>query len=188
MKKIIGIVFLSIILLQACKKETKKVETKSEDKVNLADIQIHKDSANVAWKRMMANDDQKFKNMLALLDNISFISGSNEKVIKQVKTEIETLWKSRYDSTQMTAANVDGFDQKTSELISKITDIAQKTPGIEKYANCSNLQQEISNADNNTLLLDRAHYDKWAKEYNNLISKENKDNKSKSLPLFETLN
>ena len=188
MKNTIKIIFISFILVQSCTDKSKKIETKTEVSAKPINVISYKDSATVAWKKMMNNDDQKFKNMISLLENISYIEGANSSEINKVKAETENVWKTRYDSSGMKAVIVDEFDQKTTELISKITQIANKTKGIEKYANCTSLQQEISIADNNTLLLDRAHYDKWAKEYNKLIFKEKNNNKSKTLPLFETLN
>lgn len=188
MKKYILLIVLGIFILQSCEKAKKKPALKSENTSNLNAIKMHKDSAAFAWKRMMLNDDQKFKNMISLLDNISYIPGSNEKEIKELKLLVEKTWKTRYDSSQMTAAIVDGFDEKTSELIGKIFTLAEKTKGIEKYANVSTLQQEIFKADNTNLMLDRAHYDKWAKNYNNLITKEHTKTSGGSLPLFESLN
>jgi hypothetical protein len=188
MKKISGLILLAVLVFQACDKPQKNTEKKALPAVKAEDLKMYKDSASIAWNKMMRNDDAKFKNMLALLDNISYIPGANEKAIKSVKAEVETLWKSRYDSTQMKAVIVDEFDSKTTEVINKIFAIAEKTKGIEKYANCTSLQQEIITADNNTLMLDRAHYDKWAKNYNELITKDNKKESNGTLPLFETLN
>ena len=174
MKKYILLIVLGIFILQSCEQAKKKQALKTENTSNLNAIKMHKDSAAFAWKRMMLNDDQKFNNMISLLDNISYIPGSNEKEVKELKLLVEKTWKTRYDSTQMTAAIVDGFDEKTK--------------GIEKYANVSTLQQEIFKADNTNLMLDRAHYDKWAKNYNNLITKEHTKTSGESLPLFESLN
>jgi hypothetical protein len=188
MKKHIVVFVITLFILQACDRAEKNHAEKKTAKTDIVSIKNTKDSASVAWKRMMLNDDAKFKNMLSLLDHISYIPGSKESEIKQLKIEIEKTWKTRYDSSQMKAQIVDNFDLKTSELISKINAIAEKTKGIEKYANVTTLQQEISEADNTKLMLDRAHYDKWAKSYNSLITKDHKRPLGTPLPLFETLN
>ena len=188
MKKHIVVFVIGLFILQACNRSEKNNTEKTALKTDIVFIKTTKDSASVAWKRMMLNDDVKFKNMLSLLDHISYIPGSKENEIKQLKIEIEKTWKTRYDSSQMKAEIVDNFDLKTSELIGKINAIAEKTKGIEKYANVTTLQQEISEADNTKLMLDRAHYDKWAKTYNALITKDHKQPLSAQMPLFETLN
>ncbi|MEY3416371.1 MAG: hypothetical protein RL711_870 [Bacteroidota bacterium] len=188
MKKHIVVFVIGLFIFQACEHAEKNRTAIKTNKTNILLIKTTKDSASVAWKRMMLNDDIKFKNMLSLLDHISYIPGSKENDIKQLKIEIEKTWKTRYDSSQMKAQIVDNFDLKTSELIGKINAIAEKTKGIEKYANVTTLQQEISEADNTKLMLDRAHYDKWAKTYNALITKDHKESLGVQLPLFETLN
>jgi hypothetical protein len=187
-KLLVSTIVMSLLFFASCNKPKKNIEVKNESQSFLVEIKTNKDSAAVAWKRMMSNDDLKFKNMIALLNNISYIPGADEKKVNEIKKEIDLLWKTRYDSTKMRAAIVDGFDSKTSELINKIFELKDKTKGIEKYANISNIQAEITEADNNTLLLDRAHYDKWAKKYNELISKQTNNDSKKALPLFETLN
>jgi len=149
------------------------------------------DSINLAWEKMVADDDQKLAYMKRLIDEVTYTNEYNAVDVQEYYDRIESTKAMRYDMVTMAESDlIDEYDLAIQSLISEIETFARTHPKFDKYPLMLELINDIRSADGRVLFM-RVNYDDFAKEKNSLIQNNpeygkdiDPDNFVKS-PLFE---
>jgi hypothetical protein len=180
MKKISFILLLVIAFFSSCENKTEK-KTENPQGQNVkppqpvkTEIDILADSVNAAWKAMIESDDQKFRDIKRLLDEISYTKDYDAVMLEEILKEMEYVKSQRYDETLNLAA-LDRYDQLTDELIKKVYRLKAKSKEIKQHPLADELVKDINYANSQEITVSlRMRYDEWAKRYNDYL-KTNQD-------------
>ena len=179
--------FISVTLIfifSACQQGKKATDSSEGASTDPTEIKLTalKDSIDKAWVEMITDDDEKIFSLERLLDEITYTNNFYQVKIEQLRKDIENLKATRYNQQNMARSElIDKYDSLTNETIQKVVQYAQKHPQYLERPIMEELIRHIYNSNSNVLLY-RVYYDRFAKEYNTVISK----NKNlKPIPLFE---
>lgn len=176
--KRLSIALLALILF-AFSCERKNNGSSAENKESKTDvvkkeIDLLVDSLNSSWNNMIDSDDQKFKDVKRLLDEISYTNNYNVVMHDSLVKELEVVKSQRFDQSLDLDA-MDKYDMLTDRYILDVFKLKEKTPGIEQHPLADELVNDINiaNSPENVVQL-RKRYDEWAKRYNAYLKKNRK--------------
>ena len=188
-KKQLFLVALSALLATACQQTRNAGSTIGADSLKTTYLALN-DSVTRTWQRMTDSDDEKISNVKRLLQEISYTKVHNRALLDSLLRMQTALPAKRYTMETMVSEQIDAYDQATDSLLQQIPRLMASVPDLESYPLCAKLSQEIDSA-NQAVLMNRIHYDKYAKLYNQFI-REHADAlektgyaKQKPKPLFQ---
>ena len=159
-KQILLLTFFAVVLLYSCNSNQQ-----SESTFNDNQLKSLKDSTDKAWDMMIAQDDQKIKDIQRLIQEVSYVPTSNELEVKKYDSLSKVITKIRYTQENLDSVSIIRYDNAMDELIHGVYALVKNTKGIEKYELASKLQEEISSADAQVVHY-RLMYDAWSDKYN----------------------
>ena len=172
------ILLLSVVLFAfSCERTnngTSKDEKETKADVVKKEMDIIQDSVNTAWTKMIADDDQKFKDIKRLLDEISYTDKYNVVMHDSLVKKIDYVKSKRFDETIDLNA-MDAYDAITDQFILEVLKFKEKTPGIEQHPLADELVNDINHANSPEHVVQlRKNYDNWAKRYNAYLKNNRK--------------
>lgn len=172
------ILLLSVMLFSfSCERAnngSSKEEKETKADVVKKEMDLIQDSVNTAWTKMMASDDQKFKDIKRLLDEISYTDKYNVVMHDSLVKKIDYVKSKRFDETIDLNA-MDAYDAITDQFILEVLKFKEKTPGIEQHPIADELITDINYANSPEQVVQyRKNYDTWAKRYNAYLRKNKK--------------
>lgn len=172
MKRIVLSACCLLLLAVSCEKKNGEGEVSlSKIEKIKKEVDLLKDSTDNAWKAMNASDDLKFADIKRLLDEVSYTAGYNVALHDSVMTLQKQVLAGRYDAAGIRdSKSIDAYDQATDAVLKATFKLVNSTPNIESHPLAKTLMEDIMTADNN-LVLYRARYDRWAKQYNDFLEK-----------------
>lgn len=132
------------------------------------------DSVDVSRKAMIETDDNKISNIKRLLQEVSYTKTHNPSLLDSLQRLQTALPGKRYTPETMASERIDTYDLATDSLISALPRLMAGVPNIESYPLCAELNQEIQAA-NEGVLVERIHYDKHARAYNQFVKEYSKE-------------
>ncbi len=176
MKKIYWLILLFSLLLAACtEKARKEAVHEEEEKEELTDealinrITLSHDSLNTVWREMIESDNQKYDDIRRLLLEASYTRSYNPIALEDLQKRTTEALDSRYDQETMTSEQIDYYDELSESLVKAVFSFVQQTPELQNHGITNQLVVSIQDADNDIIYF-RVKYDRWAKEFNQLIS------------------
>jgi hypothetical protein len=173
MKKNLLLLFLSFALILSCKQSRNSNCIKDLDSLK-TEFNTLNDSLTSTWKVMMESDSAKLGNIKRLLQEVSYTKVHNKPLLDSLMQMRMELSEQRYTMETMTSDKIDNYDAATEALLNRLPQLASSVPDLERYPLYSELSQEIDAA-NQAVLLHRIHYDKYARQYNEMIQKYGKE-------------
>ena len=171
MKNIVLCLFCLVLFSVSCEKKNNTDQSLTKKERVKQEIDLILDSLNSSWNTMNASDDGKIKDIKRLLDEVSYTGKYNAPLHESLLTSHRQLLSKRYDAITMESSpKIDSYDQATDSLLRDTYKLVNTTPEIENHPIAKTLIDDIQKADND-LVLYRARYDRWVKEYNNYIEK-----------------
>lgn len=172
MKNLIIGLFCLGLLAVSCERKTDEGQSLTKKEKVKQEIDLINDSLNASWNNMTNSDDQKIKDIKRLLDEVSYTGKYNVLLLDSLVALQKQLSIKRYDAVTMNdSQKIDAYDQATDSLLKATFRLVNTTPEIENHPIAKTLIEDIMAADNN-LVLYRARYDRWVKEYNDYIKKQ----------------
>lgn len=179
MKNISILAFASLLLFAfSCerkpdnKSESSAKETKTE--TVKSEVMLLKDSTDAAYKKMIDVDDQKFKDIKRLLDEISYTSDYDVALHDSLVKQLAVVKSKRFTET-LDTAEIDYYDNLTDAYILKIYQLKSKSREIGQHPLADELVEDINNANSmQTVATLRYHYALWAKKYNEYLRQHRK--------------
>jgi hypothetical protein len=161
----------------ACERKnngTSKDEKETKIEVVQKNVDSIVDSVNGAWSLMTQLDDQKFKDVKRLLDEISYTSTYDVVAHDSLVKKIDKVKSKRFDQTLDTAA-IDNYYALTDQFILEVFQLKAKTKGIEQHPIADELVEDITKGNSQeTVSQGLSRYNYWANQYNNYIKKNDK--------------
>lgn len=165
-----------LLLLGACTPQVEETkETPSEVKTEKlsvdslkTQVQLVHDSLQTAWQVMTVSDDAKFADIKRLLQEASYTKTYNPVKLAKLQAQTDSVLASRYTQDNMTSASIDLYDAATASLLKNVFQFVSETPELESHTITNELVLSIQKADND-IVNHRILYDRWAKEYNQLV-------------------
>jgi hypothetical protein len=171
MKQIILCLSCLVLLAVSCERKTDGDQSLTKKEKIKQEIDLINDSLNSSWNNMSASDDQKLKDIKRLLDEVSYTGKYNVLLYDSLVSLHKQLLAKRYDAATMSdSQKIDAYDQATDSLLKATFRLVNTTPEIENHPIAKTLIEDIMFADNN-LVLYRARYDRWVKEYNSYVDR-----------------
>jgi len=172
------LIFLTIIIvfsLSQCKNTRKSAANKQKELDSLVAVyHAVNDSIDLAWNKMIKDDDEKHLFMKRLLLEVSYTNSYNKTHFDTLNQYIDNLKAMRYDRGTMADSKlIDDYDSATSAVSVAVIDFATRHPGYEN----SHLMKELVNDiydKNGMVLLYRVHYDGFVKDREKFIKKNRK--------------
>ncbi len=159
--------FLGIAIFYACSKKTASTTSSQPDfKTNL---KLVVDSMNTNWSSMDASEKDKLQSIDRLLDELSYINGSNNIKIDSLKSSVKIAKTAMLRAESMTSQEIDEYDVLTDNLIRGTLALIASTPSTEEHPLIAKLESYIASADGN-LIVFRYKYDRWAIQFNEIIT------------------
>jgi prophage DNA circulation protein len=125
-------------------------------------------SVDSAWHAVIQVDSQKFANIKRLVEEISYCKKYDEKgVAKALKLTAE-MKSYQYTQDNLSDSLITLYDNKTDELIRYVRNLKNSTQEIEQHPLADQLENEITEADNQ-LVNYRSRYDVLAVKYNSFL-------------------
>lgn len=176
MKKLPLVLLVLAFLTFACERKNNGTSEEKETKTDIVkkEIDVMVDSVNGAWTAMIASDDQKFKDIKRLLDEISYTDNYNVVMHDSLVKQIDAVKSKRFDET-IDLNTMDAYDILTDKYILEVLKLKEKTPGIEQHPLADELVNDINKANSAEITVQhRKRYDDWAKRYNQYLKKHKK--------------
>ena len=171
MKALLFASCLSLAVLPMCKPDASKTTTDAvvarpaSPTEMRAQFDILRDSADANWQRMMASDDQKLRDLHALLGDLRQVPGLDKQQLATLRQAADRLPKQRYDrQTMASSALIDRYDAVQDSVLHVVYPLAAPE-GNAPTAAVRDYVEAIQAADGNVVAY-RAHYDVAAKAYN----------------------
>ncbi|NML65042.1 hypothetical protein HHL22_07470 [Hymenobacter sp. RP-2-7] len=171
MKALLFASCLTLAVLPMCKPDASKTTTdaavaKPASPAELrAQFDILRDSATANWQRMMASDDQKLRDLHALLGDLRQVPTLDKPQLATLRRAADRLPRQRYDrQTMASSALIDRYDAVQDSVLKVVYPLAAPD-GNAPTAAVRNYVEAIQAADGNVVAY-RAHYDVAAKAYN----------------------
>jgi len=156
-----------LAILCACSK--KNTSTSSHQPDFKSYLKVVVDSMNTNWSSLDASEKDKLQSIDRLLDELSYINGSNTPKIDSLKTFVKTVKAAMLQPESMTSQEIDEYDILTDKLIRATLALVAATPSTEAHPLVAELEKSITEADGN-LVVYRYKYDRWAMQFNELIT------------------
>jgi len=173
MKKNILFLFLSFAFILSCKQSRNSNRIKDLDSLK-TEFNILNDSLAANWKVMMDSDSAKLGNIKRLLQEVSYTKVHDKLLLDSLTRMQSTLMGQRYTIETMTSDKIDAYDAATDALLNRLPHLAASIPDLDRYPLYTELSQEIDSA-HQAVLIHRIHYDKYARQYNDMIQKYGKE-------------
>jgi hypothetical protein len=173
MKKNILFLLLSFAFIFSCKQGRNSSRIKDLDSLK-TEFSTLNDSLTSTWKVMMDSDSAKLGNIKRLLQEVSYTKVHNKLLLDSLTQMQSNLVGQRYTIETMTSDKIDAYDAATDALLSRLPRLAASVPDLDRYPLYTELSQEIDSA-HQAVLLHRIHYDKYARQYNDMIQKYGKE-------------
>ncbi|MBO9700508.1 MAG: hypothetical protein J7604_09895 [Sporocytophaga sp.] len=158
---------IGIAIFYSCSKKTSSTSSSQPDfKSNLS---LVVDSMNTYWSSMDASEKDKLQSIDRLLDELSYINGSNAVKIDSLKSSVKIVKAAMLRAESMTSQEIDEYDIKTDNLIRATLALIASTPSTEEHPLIAKLESSISSADGN-LIVFRYKYDRWAIQFNEIVT------------------
>jgi hypothetical protein len=195
MKEYRGVLFFIVLALfyYQCSRTTKtsKFDQQEIDSLVIA-FKVLEDSANIVWKTMIEDDDEKHLFMKRLLLEVSYTNVYDKKRFEELNEAVEKLQELRYDRVTMRNSElIDKYDSATFELTGQVMEFARNHPSYDQFPLMEELIGDI-NDKNGMILIHRIHYDGFAIERNKLVETNKEkllegldDSDVVELPLFQ---
>ncbi len=158
---------LGIAIFYACSKKT--ASTKSSQPDFKTNLKLVVDSMNTNWSSMDASEKDKLQSIDRLLDELSYINGSNTVKIDSLKSAVKIIKTTMLRAESMTSQEIDDYDILTDKLIRSTLTLIASTPSTEEHPLIAKLESSISAADGNLIVL-RYKYDRWAIQFNEIVT------------------
>ena len=174
MKTLSYLMVAMIFFAASCEKKNKAVV--SEKKVDRVkrELDLLTDSLNASWNTMIKSDDEKIADVKRLLEEISYTKKYDVLALDSLKTLHEKLITKRYTQESVVESEkIDAYDLATDSLLKRTFKLVNNTPNIENHPLAKSLAEDIIEEDNRVVVY-RARYDRWAKEFNTYIEKYKK--------------
>ena len=170
MKKLLSTTLLGIALI-ACQEKKQESVIVNENKTT-KELSTELDSLNTnmvtSWDTMIMNDDLKMSSIKRMIQELSFIDGSNKDSVALLDTLYEGTKAARYERERLTNAQIEAYDLAQEILLSRVYGYSAIVPQIEKYPMMLELQIDITKLDQEVVFL-RSGYDNYALFYNDLL-------------------
>jgi len=173
MKKNILFLLLSFAFIFSCKQGRNSNRIKDLDSLK-TEFSTLNDSLTSTWKVMMDSDSAKLGNIKRLLQEVSYTKVHNKLLLDSLTQMQSNLVGQRYTIETMTSDKIDAYDAATDALLNRLPRLAASVPDLDRYPLYTELSQEIDSA-HQAVLIHRIHYDKYARQYNNMIQKYGKE-------------
>jgi hypothetical protein len=173
MKKNILLLFLGFALILSCKQNRNSNRIKDLDSLK-TEFTILNDSLTSTWKLMIESDSAKLGNIKRLLQEVSYTKAHNQTLLDSLTQMQSNLTAQRYTMETMTSDRIDTYDAGTEALLNRLPRLAASVPDLDRYPLYAELSQEIDAA-HQAVLLHRIHYDKYARQYNEMLQKYGKE-------------
>jgi hypothetical protein len=173
MKNNVLFVIMAFALLFSCKQTRQSNRIKDLDSLKTEFAAIN-DSVASTWKEMADSDSSKLGNLKRLLQEVSYTKVHNQPLLDSLMQMQANLVEMRYNAETMTSEKIDAYDAATDDLLSRLPRLAASVPDLERYPLYTQLSEEIDSA-HQAVLIHRIHYDKYAKQYNELIHQYKKE-------------
>ncbi|GAL86258.1 hypothetical protein MYP_3487 [Sporocytophaga myxococcoides] len=158
---------LGIAIFYACSKKTATTTSSQPDfKTNLKMVV---DSMYTNWSSMDASEKDKLQSIDRLLDELSYINGSNTVKIDSLKSSVKIIKTAMLRAESMTSQEIDDYDVLTDKLIRSTLALIASTPSTEEHPLIAKLESSITTADGNLIVL-RYKYDRWAIQFNEIVT------------------
>ena len=185
MKKIAFIPLFACLFFFSCER---KSDNKSDNLTEAGaesvtkEIDVLKDSVEIAWKTMISTDDQKFQDIKRLLDEISYTNDYDVAQHDALLKELERVKSQRYDESLNLEA-LDRYDVLTDSLIRQVYMLKSKSKEIVQHPLADQLVEDINHLNSQEIMVaQRMNYDRWASSYNEYLKKHRKKLEKKGEP------
>jgi hypothetical protein len=177
MKRFSAVLLTLLIVTFACERKnngTSKDEKESKVEVVKKNVDSIVDSVNGAWNAMVQQDDQKFKDVKRLLDEISYTSSYDVVAHDSLMKKLEIIKSKRFDQN-LDTASIDRYYALTDKFILEVFQLKAKTKGIEQHPIADELIEDITQGNSTeTVSQGLSKYNYWTNQYNNYIKKNHK--------------
>lgn len=166
---------LSLGIISSCEKksEQKELSQHEADSIITA-LKSIEDSLEVAWDRMIEDDDQKIADAKRLLEEISYTNIYDPVQYDSLQQNLKKLAAIRYNINSMAnSVLIDDYDSSSNKVMNEIITMATSHPEFQRYPLMKELISDIQQA-NSRVLRHRVNFDYAAKQYNQFIE-EHKD-------------
>jgi len=163
--KLIMAIF-GVAIFYACSKKTASTASQPDFKSNL---RLVLDSMNTNWSSMDASETDKLQSINRVLDELSYINGSNSVKIDSLKSSVKIVKAAMLSPESMTSKGIDEYDIMTDNLIRATLSLIASTPSTEEHPLIAKLESSIASADGN-LIVFRYKYDRWAIQFNEIVT------------------
>ncbi len=158
---------IGIAIFYSCSKKTASTTSTQPDfKSNL---RLVVDSMSTYWSSMDASEKDKLQSIDRLLDELSYINGSNPVKIDSLKSSVKIVKAAMLRPESMTSQAIDDYDIMTDNLIRRTLALIASTPSTEEHPLIAKLENSIASADGN-LIVFRYKYDRWAIQFNEIVT------------------
>ena len=181
------------LIIYGCKRSGEKTqaEKKKLDSLAMQYRQLN-DSVDVAWAKMIDDDNQKHQYMKRLLLEVSYTNNYNKQRFDSLNLLVDRLDSARYDQQSLEeSGSIDNYDSLTFAVTNVVTAFAQSNPRYNDFPLMGELIHDI-NQKNDMILIYRIRYDGFVKERNDFIKKYSKklrdevrDLNFEPLPMFQ---
>jgi len=167
--------FLIIILIGAFVQCKPKQQTQTGE-VNADSLQLQlnalNDSLQISWDAMINSDNQKIRQMDALLKDLSQTCKYDKSTYNQITEEQKMLVAKRYTSPDvLTNEQIDEYDSATDTLLSNLRTFYKANQIKQCCVTCDSLLSDVENLHGEVVMY-RIRYDNHAKEFNVLITQQ----------------
>ena len=158
---------LLTVWLFSCQKNRNANRTMDADSLRNVYTAL-RDSLDTSWEAMSQTDEAKHGNLKRLLQEVAYAKVYNRPLLDSLQRMHAALPGKRYTPQTMVSDRIDAYDLATDSLVSALPQLLASVPDIESYPLCAELSQEIQAA-NEGVLVERIHYDKHARAYNEFV-------------------
>lgn len=187
------IVILILFFISSCEKKSSQKEMSQNELDSLSiELDAIEDSLEVAWNRMIEDDNQKIADAKRLLEEISYTNQYNPVQYDSLQQNLLTLQQMRYSTVSMeNSALIDDYDSASNKITNEVITMASAHPEFQRYPLMKELISDIQKA-NARVLRHRINYDYAAKQYNQFVEEHEEEleqvdslKEIKKKPLFE---
>lgn len=184
---------LILFFISSCEKKTKQKEMSQNELDSLSiELEAIEDSLELAWNRMIEDDNQKIADAKRLLEEISYTNQYNPVQYDSLQQNLMALQQMRYSTVSMAnSALIDDYDSASNKITNEVITMASTHPEFQRYPLMKELISDIQKA-NARVLRHRINYDYAAKQYNQFVEEHEEEleqvdslKEIKKKPLFE---
>lgn len=190
------LLFMIGLMVFGCKRNGERTlaEKKKLDSL-VMQYRVLNDSVDVAWSKMMDDDDQKHQYMKRLLLEVSYTNNYDKQGFDSLNNLVDLLDSVRYDQFSMEESQlIDNYDSMTFAVTNAVCAYARQNPRFQDFPLMDELIHDI-NQKNDMILIYRIHYDgfvedrnEFIKKYSNKLGSYSPDLNFDVLPMFQLSN